>query len=399
MRTARLLAIIAGLTVACAALAADWPVWRGPNQDGIAPVEGINKDWNNNPPQKLWQIQMHDGGYAGPSVANGTVFIIDHQGSKDIVRALNLESGQQQWQFAYEDLAKENYGFSRSTPVFNDGRLYTISFKGNVACLDAGTGELQWGVNMPGKFGGRVPTWGYAMSALVDGDKVILVPGGKQACVVALDKVTGEVIWAGGGGDIPGYSTPVKATIHGIPQYVVFTGKSLIGVKADSGELLWRVPWETKYDVNAVTPIVSGNHIFITSDYDRGCAVVAVEPNAASIHWESKAMASHFNTSVFMNGYMFGPSNPNLVCLDPRTGERAWAQSGFERGGVVGVDGVILALSGNQGFMAMVEPTPDGYNELGRFTPLGGQSWTPPIIADGKLIVRNKAALAAFDLM
>lgn len=399
MRITRPLAIVVCLTVAAGAFSADWPCWRGPNQDGIAPDTGINKDWDTRPPQKLWQVEMHDDGYAGPSVADGKVFIIDHVGTQDIVRAIDFATGEEVWTFAYEDLAKANYGFSRSTPVYDDGRLYTISFRGNVGCLNANTGELIWGINMPGKFGGRVPTWGYSMSALIDGDRLILVPGGQQACVVALNKLTGELIWAGGGGDIAGYATPVRATIQGIVQYVVFTGKSLIGVQADTGQLLWRVPWETSYDVNAATPLVAGDHVFITSNYRRGCAVVAVEPDGAHILWETKAMAAHFNTPVFYNGYIFGPSNPNLVCLDPRSGRAVWTQSGFERGGIVVVDDVILALSGNQGFMAMVQPAPDGYHELGRFTPLGGQSWTAPIVADGKLIVRNKQALACFDLM
>ncbi|MGM0492712.1 MAG: PQQ-binding-like beta-propeller repeat protein [Armatimonadota bacterium] len=399
MRVNRLLAIIACLTVAAAVFAADWPVWLGPNQDGTAPDTGINKDWNNNPPEKLWQVQMHDGGYAGPSVADGKVFIIDHEGQQDVVRAIDLETGDDVWECRYNDLEKANYGFSRSTPVYHDGRLYTVSFKGNVACIDAETGEIVWGVNMPGKFGGVRPTWGYAMSALIDGDRLIIVPGGENACVAALDRMTGEVIWTGGGSDIPGYATPVKATIEGTSQYVVFTGKSVIGVDVEDGSLLWRVPWETSHDVNAATPIVSGNHVFITSNYKRGCAVITVGENGADITWETKGMWSHFNTPVYHDGYLYGPSNPNLVCLDPSNGEQVWTQSGFERGGVCLVDGVILALSGNQGFLAMVEATPDGYNELGRFTPLGGQSWTAPIVADGKLIVRNKEALACFDLM
>jgi outer membrane protein assembly factor BamB len=399
MRMTRLLAIALLMTVAAGAFAADWPIWRGPTQDGIAPDTGINKDWNGRPPAKLWQVEMHDGGYAGPSMADGKVFIIDHVGAQDIVRALDFATGAEVWSFGYDDLQKANYGFSRSTPIYDDGRLYTVSFLGNVGCLDAETGELIWGINMPGKFGGRVPTWGYAMSALIDGDKLVLVPGGPNACVTTVDKMTGEVLWMGGGGDIAGYSTPVKATIQGTEQYVVFTGKSVIGVRAADGELLWRVPWETAYDVNAATPIVAGDHVFITSNYKRGCAIIAVGPDGADIHWETQTMSSHFNTPVFHDGYFYGTGNPNLICLSPSDGQAVWTQTGFENGGVVMVDGVILALSGNQGFMAMVEATPDGYSELGRFTPLGGQSWTAPIVADGKLIVRNKEALACFDLM
>lgn len=399
MRSLKLLAVIVGLSIVASAFAADWPHWRGPDRTGIAPDTGINKDWGARPPEKLWETALHDGGYAGPSVADGKVFIIDHEQNQDVVRAIDVSTGEDLWQYRYEDLAKADYGYSRSTPVYDAGRLYTVSYLGKVACIDANSGEIIWGVDMASRFNGRRPKWGYAMSVLVDGENVVIVPGGPQACVAVLNKLDGSLVWAGGGGDIPGYATPVKANIQGIDQYVVFTGKSLIGADLLTGTLLWRVPWETQHDVNAATPLVAGNHIFVTSNYRRGCALIAVEPDHASVLWESPGMSAHFNTPVFMNGYLFGPTNPNLVCLDPRTGEVMRAERGFERGGVVGVDGVILALSGNQGFMAMVEPTPQGYHELGRFTPLGGQSWAPPIVSDGRLIVRNADTLACFDLM
>jgi len=399
MRAMRLLAIVVIATIATGALAADWPHWRGPDRNGTAPDTGINKDWNARPPEVLWQTAMHDDGYAGPSVADGKVFIIDHDGAEDVVRAIDIETGQDVWQCRYADLTEANYGFSRSTPVYDEGRLYTVSFLGKVACIDAGTGEILWDVDMRRQFGGVLPTWGYAMSVLIDGDRVIIVPGGPNACVVALNKATGEVIWAGGGGDIPGYSTPVKATIQDVEQYVVFAGKALIGVQASDGGLLWRVPWETNYDVNAPTPIISGDHVFITSNYKRGCAVIAVEPDGAHILWENKNMSSHFNTPVFYQGHMFGPTNPNLICLSPSTGQIVWRQSGFERGGCVIVDGAIIALGGASGDLVMAEATTAGYNELGRIRPLGGQSWTAPIIANGRLIIRNKQALACLDLM
>ncbi len=399
MRLIRLITVVIAATLATGAFAADWPHWRGPDRNGIAPDTGINKDWNARPPQVLWQTPMHDDGYAGPSVADGKVFIIDHDGADDVVRAIHLETGQDLWQARYPDLAKANYGFSRATPVYDSGHIYTISYLGQVHCLDANTGEIVWKLDMRRQFEGVVPQWGYSMSALIDGDRVIVVPGGPNACVAALSKATGEVIWTGGGGDIPGYATPVKATIQGIEQYVVFAGKALIGVRAADGQLLWRVPWETSYDVNAATPIISGNAIFITSNYKRGCAVVSIEADGPRIVWENKNMASHINTSVFYNGLMYGPSNPNLLCLNPSNGQIMWAQSGFERGGLVGVDGVLIAMAGATGDVVMVEATPERYHELGRIRPLGGQSWTAPIIANGRLIIRNKQALACLDIM
>jgi len=399
MRSARLFTVVIAATLAVGALAADWPHWRGPDRNGIAPDTGINKDWNARPPQVLWQTPMHDDGYAGPAVADGRVFIIDHEGADDVVRAIDLETGQDLWQARYPDLARADYGFSRSSPVYDDGHLYTVSYLGQVHRISAASGEIVWSVNMRQQFAGVSPQWGYAMSALIDGDRVIVVPGGPDACVVALDKATGEVIWAGGGSDIPGYATPVKATIQEVEQYVVFAGKSLIGVAVADGRLLWRVPWETAYDVNAATPIISGNAIYITSNYKRGCAVISIEADGPRIVWENTNMASHFNTSVFHDGYLYGPSNPNLVCLDPSNGQIMWQQSGFERGGCVGVDGVIIAMGGASGDVVMVEATPERYHELGRIRPLGGQSWTAPIIANGRLIIRNKQALACLDIM
>ena len=382
------------------ALGADWPQWRGPNVDGIAPDTGINKDWKARPPQKLWQVPLTDDSYSGPSVADGKVFVLDHQGDQDIVRALDFATGDEVWRFTYQDLAKPNHGTTRSTPVFCEGKLYTVSHLGKVHCLDAATGEKIWLRDMRAEFGGQKPTWGYAMSVLIDGAKAIICPGGNNASVVAVNKDTGETIWAGGGSDIPGYATPVKATIQGQDQYVVFAGKSLIGVQVETGQRLWRFPWETKYDVNAASPIVVGTHIFITSGYGHGCAVVAIEPQGVELKWQNKEVQAHFNSPVYYNGVMFCNSDPGyLVCLNAGKGGTVWRQQGFQKGGLVVVDGVIIALDGKGGDVIMVNATPDGYQELGRIRPLGGQSWTPPIIADGKLIVRNKSAIACLDLM
>lgn len=399
MRLNTLIATILIAASGCTVFAADWPCWRGPNRNGTAPDTGINRDWNARPPQELWRIALHDGGFAGPSVADGKVFIVDHEGAEDVVRALDFATGQDIWQTRYPDLSKPDYGFTRSTPVYDDGRLYVVSYLGRVSCLDASQGAILWSVNMTDEFGGVRPQWGYAMSALIDGERVVIVPGGVDAAVAVLNKQTGETIWTGGGSDFPGYSTPVKATIQGVEQYVVFMGKALIGVAAEDGRLLWRHPWETSSDVNAATPIVSGNHIFITSNYNRGCAVIAIEPSGPRVVWENTGIASHVSTPVYLNGLMFGSDNRDLVCLNPNTGEIVWRAPGLEKGGAVGVDGTIIVLAGATGELMMFEAAPE-MRELGRFTPLGGkESWTAPIIADGKLIVRNKQALVCLDIM
>jgi len=389
--------LIALLAAAIAVHAADWPNFRGPNADGIAPDTGLNKNWSAQPPRELWRVTMGDDGYAGPSVANGKVFIVDHKGEKDVVRAIDCATGKDVWTFPYSDGSSANFGFARATPVVEAGKVFTASRHGVVNCLDEKTGQPIWTKNVVKEFNGEIPAWQMAWSPLVDGDKLIVCPGGSGTAVVALNKNTGAVLWKGGGDDKPGYATPVVATIGGKKQYVVFTGYHLIGVDAANGALLWEVKWKTQYDVNAATPVVIGNKIFIASNYGHGCAMVAVTGNSASITWQNKELQCHFNSPILFGGQLYGISD-HLACLDPQTGKALWKQSGFEKGGLVIADGVIIAVNGSNGTVTMAEAKPGAYRELGKFKPLGGQSWTAPIIANGKLILRNKTALACFDL-
>lgn len=405
-RTARLVVSVAALLLAVmvgVVEAADWPCWHGPDRNNISPETGINKDWNTRPPQKLWQTAMHDNGHTGPAVAEGKVFIIDHVGTQDVVRAISLTDGSDVWEFRYEDPSKYFQGHSRATPAYANGKLYTLSHLGKVHCLDANTGQMIWRRDLPSELGGKRVTYGWAPSPLVDGDKVIVCPGGVNSAVAALDANTGQTIWQGGGSDPAGYATPVKATILGTEQYVVFTGKSLIGVDAATGQLLWRHPWETPYDVNAATPVVAGNEIFISTGYNTGCAVVRVQPNGPVELWRNKEVMAHFSSPVYYQGFIFANSDPGLlVCLNPATGVAAWKRPGFEKGALVAVDGTIIAMNGRDGQVVMVEATGNGYHELGRVQPFGDQitdqSWTAPIVADGKLIVRNKKLLVCLDL-
>ena len=395
----RVLTITLLALLALAAVAADWPAFRGPFATGIAPDTGINKDWNARKPAQQWRIPLTDGGFSGPSVAAGKVFIIDHQGNKDIVRALKLDTGAEVWRFEYQDAGGANYGFSQGTPVYSDGKLYTLSCEGRVHCLNAETGAKVWGISLTADLGGKAPGWRYAMSPLIDGDKIILCPGAGGG-VVALNKNTGQPIWKSPVTDMPGYATPVVATIQKTPQYLIFAATTLNGVDAATGKLLWTFPWKTDCDVNAACPLTGGDFVYITSNYNRGCAFVQITPQGPNKVWENKNMHSHFSTPVVIDNLIYGTTDPGrLVCLDPTdSGKLRWQQNGFGKGGLVVVDGVLLVLDGNNGDLAMVKINPDKYEELGRFKPLGGQSWTAPIVAGGKLIVRNTKELACFDL-
>lgn len=392
--------LLAGLLLTTMALAEDWPRFFGPTGNGLAPDQGINKNWAAKPPRVLWKTGLTDDGYAGPSVADGKVFIIDHQGQEDVVRAIGLDNGQDVWSFRYPDPGGPNYGFARSTPTYDNGTLYVLGRRGQLVALNAADGKLLWGKNIVQEFGGKPPQWNYAASPFVDGDKLIVVTGGQNS-IVALNKADGSLVWAGGGSFSASYATPVVATINGTKQYLIFAGEALTGVNAENGQLLWQVPWATKYGVNAALPITDQNYVFGTSGYGFGGGVVQIGPQGPQTVWASQAMMAHFSSPIYYKGYIFGTTDPgDFICLTPSNGAVTWRRPGFEKGGIVGVDDTFIALCGGTGELVMVEANPQAYRELGRVAaPLGGQSWTAPIVANGKLIIRNKNTLACLDLM
>ena len=387
-------------TTLCATLSAsDWPQFRGPNANGISTEKGINKTWNQMPPKLLWKTPMSDGGYAGPSIASGKLFILDHKDNQDIVRAIDIKTGVDVWTYAYPDADPANHGFSQATPTVSGGRVYTLGRMGLLNCLDAKSGKPLWSRNIFTDFKGTMPNWNYAMSVVIDGNKAVVCPGGAGAAVVALDKTTGKTIWQGGGSRVMDYSTPVVATINGKRQYVVISKTDLIGVDPDTGTDLWSFDWSVKRGIHISAPTVIGNSVFLTSGYGQGCAMVDVTGSGATKRWENKEMQSHFSSPILLDGVIYGSTDPgDYICLDPQTGTTKWRQPGFEKGPTVMVGGVLLAFDGKGGDLVMIDPKPTAYTELGRFKPLGGQSWTAPIVANGKLIVRNTTELACFDL-
>ncbi|MCX6345132.1 MAG: PQQ-binding-like beta-propeller repeat protein [Armatimonadetes bacterium] len=392
-------AVFAAMCVSGTLTAADWPQFKGPSANGFAPDTGINKNWTKTPPKVLWTTPMNDDGYAGVSVGGGKVFVINHEGSKDILRAIDIATGKDAWTYTYEDTDKANRGFARSTPIFDLGNVYSLSRLGILNCLKVKTGKLIWSRDICKDFNGKRPGWDYAYSPLIDKNKLIVMPGGPDAGVVALDKKTGKtVIWQGGS-NVSSYATPVLATIQGKQQYVTFDAVGLAGVDVASGKQLWSFPWKTDCDCNAATPIVMGDSVYITSGYGHGCAMVDITAEGAKGRWENKQMQAQFASPIFYKGYIYGAGDPNfLMCMDPKDGSIKWKQEGFGKGSIVGVDGTIIAMTGNTGEVVMVNLAPDAYKELGRIKPLEGDCWTAPIISNGKLIVRDKKNIACIAI-
>ena len=391
--------LFCSLLLATAAIGADWPCFRGPNADGIAPDRGINKDWNAKPPRALWKTALSDNGWAAPAIAGGRLYIVDHEGADDVVRALDADTGAELWRFAYSDTEKCRYGFTVSTPLVVEGKLYAYSRKGKLHCLDAATGALLWKRDLAAECPGELPPWDFCLSPVADGPALIVGVGGTTASVLTLDRETGKTIWQAGAFQIS-YASPVVATLGGRKQYVFFGVEGLVGLNPANGVELWRVPWPTKFGgKKGPTPLIADGRIFAATTEGGDTGMVDFSTGTPEIVWKHKEMQDHFTTPVYSNGRIYGSSEPKfLACVDPATGNILWKQETGQYTSVIGVDGTVIALSGKTGELIQIDATTPAYRELGRCTPLGGESWVAPVIANGRLYVRNKKELACIDL-
>jgi outer membrane protein assembly factor BamB len=385
--------------------AADWPRFLGPQANSISSETGINKDWSAKPPKEHWRVPMTDEGFSGPAIRGKTVYLHDHVGEEDVIRALEADTGKELWRFTYPEAGDENDGFTRATPTVDGDYLYTVSRSGLVHCLAAADGGVVWRADVMKDHGGKPPRWGAANSALIDGDRLIAIAAGDDSHVVALDKKNGKEIWAGGGTDIAGYGTPAVAVLDGKKQYLVFTGKSFIGVAADDGTLLWRHPWETRLDSNACAPIVVGdNLVWIASGYRRGCALLRIEGDQITEVWSEKRITPHWSSAVLMDGHIYATTPPGyLVCVEAETGKEKWRSKGtargFEHGGLCAADGTLIVIEGNTGNVVQVAISPEAYQEFGRINPLeSSRCWVAPVVAHGRLYVRSPKELVCLDI-
>lgn len=378
---------------------ADWPCFRGSNADGISTETGINKDWNQKIPKTLWKISLSDDGNACPAVANGRLYIVDHKEKEDVVRAIDSATGRDLWQFNFPDAESNRYGFTVTTPLVLDGKLYVASRKGKILCLNADTGAKLWMHDLASEYASVPPHWGFSMSPVADGRALILGVSGTSVGVVALDKDSGKPIWESGPLKIS-YASPVVLSVQGRKQYLIFGVEGLSSLDPDTGKVLWLLPWPTKWEgKKGPTPVLVGNRIFVATTEGGDTGLIDLSSGAPVVVWKSNEMQDHFTTPVFYHGHIYGSSDPKfLVCVDPADGKILWKQPAGQNASVLGVDDTVIALSGDTGELIMLDATTPEYKELGRLTPLGGKSWVAPIVAGGRMFVRNQKELACIEL-
>src|ERR1700723_3497932 len=287
------------LVLGVTALAADWPQWRGENRDGISSETGLLASWPSGGPKVVWRISGLGVGYSSFSIVNGRMYTQGQRGKQEFVIALDVNNGAKLWEtVTSRDFENDRGSGPRGTPTFDNGKLYATTGEGTVVCQ----------IDSVKRFGGSVPHWGYSESPLIDGDRVIVMPGGRGASLVSLDKRTGEVQWKTGD-DHAGYSSAILADVGGTKQVIALSGQSALGVQESTGELLWHYNRVSNNVANIATPIYQDGAVFLSSAYDTGCALLKLNPKGMQEVYFNRDMMNHYSSSVLVDGTLYGYSN------------------------------------------------------------------------------------------
>ena len=414
------LLLIAALWFAGAGLAeaADWPRWRGPENTGHVAAGVPIPETLPAEPEAVWSIKVGDSS-GSPIVAAGKVFHIDNQGDLETVHALEAATGNPIWSHSFDRVTSDSQSKPgpRGTPLFDDGRLYVESCRGEFQCLNAADGKPLWRTNFVKDFGATFPgevgaamgasRHGYTGAALVDGERLIVAVGGLTgAGIVCFNKQTGDVIWKSQN-DVAGYAGPVIATLAGVRQVVTFTAEGVIGLNAEDGALLWRVPVKTSFGRHVTVPVVIEDRVIVSS-HEVGLICIRVYAEGSEVKtetaWTNKGPTTiNFACPVAVGPYLYGVGpNRNLFCLNVMTNELAWNQEealvtpgGY--GGFIVMGANILILS-DSGQLHLIAADPKEYRELAQ-AQVCGRNWCNPAYADGKLYLRDEKNLSCIKLM
>jgi outer membrane protein assembly factor BamB len=377
----------------------DWPQWRGANRDGISKETGLLKQWPADGPALLWKATGAGGGYSSFSVANNRLYTMGLRGNREFVVAFDVTTGKEVWATPHGGAFRNDRGDGpRGTPTIDGDRLYALGGNGDLSALETRTGKVIWTMNVLEKFGGSNITWGISESPLVIGEKVLVNAGGPGASIVALNKKDGTLVWKSQS-DRAGYSSAVPVQVGNQTQVVFFTHTRAVGLDPKDGKLLWEYGRAANNVANAATPIVRGNRVFISSDYGTGAGLVEVSASGAREIYFTKDMRNHHSSSILIGDHLYGFSGGILTAMKFDTGEVAWKDRSVGKGSIVFADGHLYALSEN-GVVGLVEATPTGYVEKGRFRIQQDSlpTWAHPVVAGGRLFIRDQDTIYAYDV-
>lgn len=388
----------------------DWPQWLGPDRDNLSKETGLLQEWPEGGPPVAWMVKTVGFGYAGPSIADGKVFVLGSIDGTTYLMALDEATGNELWKSKIGEDFKNGWGDGpRSTPTVDGDRVYAMDATGTLVAFQTADGQELWRITMQ-ELGGKIPEWGYAESPLVDGDNVICTPGGEKGAMASLDKMTGKVNWQSEGITAgPQYSSVVISEAGGNKQYVQLLQPKVFGVNPEDGSVAWQQDWPGQVAV-IPTPIVKDNSVYISSGYGVGCRLIDLGSSGTepTTEYDSKVMKSKHDGLVLLDNHIYGYSDGGgWTCQELETGKRVWSERGkLSKGSIGYADGRFYLLSEREGEVVLIAATPEGWEEHGRFTltpqtefrnPRGG-IWCHPVVANGKLYLRDQELFFAFDV-
>jgi hypothetical protein len=403
--------LLAGMT----AFATDWPQWRGPQRTDISKETGLLKEWPKDGPGLAWTFREAGAGYSGFAVVGDRLYSCGADEKDEYIFALSTKDGSKLWSTVF-DTRFDNKPWGdgpRCTPTFDNGLLYALSGSGTLVCVKAENGDKVWSVSLVKDLGGNRPGWGYCESPLIDGDKLVCTPGGGKGTFAALDKKTGEVIWQSKKlHDGAAYSSIIAAEIGGVRQYINMTSAGEAAVAASDGGLLWQSDIAQNGTAIIPTPLVLDNQVFVTSGYGAGCGLLKITKGedkfTAEKVYSNKDMENHHGGVILIDGYIYGHSNSKgWMCMDFKTGEVKWSSNGIGKGSLTCADGMLYCYSEGNGTVALVEPSPTAkWSVKGTFEipektqmkPKNGAIWTHPVVANGKLYLRDQDLIFCYDV-
>jgi outer membrane protein assembly factor BamB len=390
--------------------AADWPQFLGPARNGVYDGPPLNSAWPASGPRKLWTKSI-GAGLAGPAVAGDRVILFHRLGKEEIVEALDARSGETRWRYAYPTAYRDDFGFDegpRAVPVVANGRVYTFGAEGQLHAVDLATGSRVWSVDTMRRFNVRKGFFGAAGSPLVEDGKVLANVGGKDgtkgAGIVAFDAATGAVVWTATDHEAS-YSSAVGATLNGVRHAVFLTRGGLVGLDPATGSIRFQKPWRSRShsSVNAATPLIVDDLIFVSATYDTGATVLRLKGSELTEVWSSDdALSNHYASSVYANGYLYGfhgrqEFNPSFRAVELKTGTVKWSSDRFNAGSVT-LAGDRLLIVKETGELLLAEASPQAFKPVAQAKILAPTVRALPAIADGLVYVRNDNTLVCLDL-
>ena len=384
----------------------DWPQWRGPGRDGKSPETGLLKRWGTGGLKPLWVAEGLGEGLATVAVAGGLIYATGtaRESQEGVVSVFEL-SGKLKARIPYGREWKKSYPGGRYTPTIDGGRIYLMTGFGRLVCVDSGEGAVLWSKDVAGKYGGKAPVHGFAEAPLVDGDRVICTPGGKDASLVALDKRTGETLWTSRGlSEQSAYCSPILVERGATRQVVTIVAKHLVGLDAGTGKLLWSHPQDTEAEDpnHAITPAYCGGAIYATSGHGKGGQLLELSPDGLQIRqkWADQALNGIHGGVVVVDGYVYGANlKGKWVCLDVESGRVMYATNSVKGGSITYADGMLYCY-GDNGVLGLVKASSKGHELAGsmKIAPGDGPHWSHPVISGGRLYIRRGNALLAYAI-